>query len=118
MKKSKLFLFFALAAMTVMASSCVTSKKVRYLQDMPVEGMPLNESLEATISPFDEMRIYVLSNAGKEDELLKPFNALSGNLNQAWPVKAQKLLDGTSGKTFQKKPTWIDCLLFLFLVPT
>lgn len=83
MKKSKLFLFFAFAALAVMASSCVTSKKVRYLQDMPVEGMPLNESLEATISPFDEMRIYVLSNAGKEDELLKPFNALSGNLSQA-----------------------------------
>lgn len=82
MKKSKLFLFFALAAMTVLASSCVTSKKVRYLQDMPVEGMPLNESLEATVSPFDEMRIYVLSNAGKEDELLKPFNAMGGNLSQ------------------------------------
>ena len=82
MKKSKLFLYFAFAAMTVMASSCVTSKKVRYLQDMPVEGMSLNESLEATVSPFDEMRIYVLSNAGKEDELLKPFNAMGGNLSQ------------------------------------
>lgn len=66
-----------------MASSCVTSKKVRYLQDMPVDGMPLNESLEATISPFDELRIYVMSNTGKDDELIKPFNPMGGNLSQA-----------------------------------
>lgn len=70
-------------ALAVVSSSCVTSKKVRYLQDMPTAGMPLNENLEATIAPYDEMRIYVLSNTGKDDELIKPFNALSGNMNQA-----------------------------------
>ena len=31
---------------------------------------------KTTVSPFDELRILVLSNTGKDDELLKPFNAL------------------------------------------
>lgn len=83
MKIKRIIVFFALAFLVVLAStSCVTSKKVRYLQDMPMQGMPLNEALEATIAPFDEMRIYVLSNTGKDDELIKPFNALSGNMSQ------------------------------------
>lgn len=82
MKINKIIVFFVLAVFAVSSTSCVTSKKVRYLQDMPTAGMPLNESLEATIAPYDEMRIYVLSNTGKDDELIKPFNALSGNLNQ------------------------------------
>ena len=80
MNKSKLFLFFALVVLAMASTSCVTQKKVRYLQDMPIEGMPLNETLEATVAPFDELRIYVLSNTGKDDELIKPFNVLSGNM--------------------------------------
>ena len=76
MRISKIVVVLALAAMAVMSTSCVTSKKVRYLQDMPKEGMPLNEALEATVAPYDELRIMVLSNTGKDDELLKPFNAM------------------------------------------
>ena len=82
MKKSKLVLFLALVVMAMTTSSCVTAKKVRYLQDMPKEGMPINEYLEATVAPYDELRIYVLSNTGKSDELVKPFNVLGGSLNQ------------------------------------
>ena len=78
MKINKLFVFFALAALAMASSSCVTSKKVRYLQDMPKQGMPLNDVLEATVAPYDELRIQVLSNTGKDDELLKPFNAMQG----------------------------------------
>lgn len=78
MKTNKLVLLFFLVGLAVLSSSCVTSKKVRYLQDMPKEGMPINESLEATVAPYDELRINVLSNSGKDDELLKPFNALNG----------------------------------------
>ena len=74
MKTNKLILLFALVALAVVATSCVTSKKVRYLQDMPIQGMPLNEALEATVAPYDELRIYVLSNTGKDDELIRPFN--------------------------------------------
>lgn len=81
MKKNKITLFLAFVAMTIVSSSCVTTKKVRYLQDMPIEGMPLNESMEATVAPYDELRILVLSDNGKNDELLKPFNAIYSNVN-------------------------------------
>ena len=80
MNKSKKFFYLSMLLLTIASTSCVTQKKVRYLQDMPIEGMPINESLEATVAPYDELRIYVLSNTGKDDELIKPFNALSGNL--------------------------------------
>ena len=78
MKINKLIVFVALVALVASSTSCVTPKKVRYLQDMPKAGMPLNEALEATVAPYDELRIQVLSNTGKDDELLKPFNAMQG----------------------------------------
>lgn len=78
MKINRIVLFFALAVMAMASTSCVTAKKVRYLQDMPKAGMPLNEALEATVAPYDELRIQILSNTGKDDELLKPFNAMGG----------------------------------------
>ena len=76
MKINKLIVLFALVALAVASSSCVTAKKVRYLQDMPKQGLPINDNLEATVAPYDELRIQVLSNTGKDDELLKPFNAM------------------------------------------
>jgi polysaccharide export outer membrane protein len=80
MRISKMLIFLVLAVIAMTSTSCVTSKKVRYLQDMPKEGMPLNEALEATIAPYDELRIYVLSNTGKDDELIRPFNVIAGGL--------------------------------------
>ena len=77
MKINRIALYFLLVVLAVSASSCVTPKHVRYLQNMPKEGMPINETLEATVAPYDDLRIYVLSSSsGKDDELLKPFNAL------------------------------------------
>lgn len=76
MKTNKISLFFLMMVLAVVSTSCVTSKKVRYLQDMPIEGMPLTETMEATVSPYDELRINVVSSTGKEDELVKPFNAM------------------------------------------
>ena len=83
MKINKLFVIFALAALAMASSSCVTSKKVRYLQDMPKQGMPINDNLEATVAPYDELRIFVLSNTGKDDELIKPFNVMGGGAQGA-----------------------------------
>ena len=80
MYKKSLVLFLSLAAMVFMMSSCVTSRSIRYLQDMPKEGLPMNEALEATICPYDELRIRVYSDGGYEDELIKPFNVM-GNLS-------------------------------------
>lgn len=74
----KISFLLMLLVLVLATSSCVTTKKVRYLQDMPKAGMPLNEALEATVAPYDELRIQVLSNTGKDDELLKPFNAIQG----------------------------------------
>ena len=76
MKINKITLWFLLVVLAVCASSCVTPKNVRYLQDMPTYGMPINQALEATVAPYDELRILVLSSLGREDELLKPFNAI------------------------------------------
>ena len=77
MKTNKLTLILTLMVLAIISSSCVTSKKVRYLQDLPKDGMPLNDSLEATIAPYDELRIVVMSSiGGKDDELVKPFNAM------------------------------------------
>lgn len=88
MKTNKLILLFVLVALAVVATSCVTSKKVRYLQDMPIQGMPLNEALEATVAPYDELRIQVLSNTGKDDELIRPFNVYSTGLGNGYLVDA------------------------------
>ena len=81
MKTNKLTLLFVIMALAVCSTSCVTPKKVRYLQDMPTEGVPINKSFEATVAPYDELRISVLSNSVKDEELLKPFNALQ-SINQ------------------------------------
>lgn len=75
MKKSRLLLLFSIVLIVLMSTSCVTSKKVRYLRDMPTYGVPLNDKFEATIVPYDELRIYVLGD-GKNEELVKPFNVL------------------------------------------
>ena len=75
MKKFSVLLLLSFALFGLMMSSCVTSKKVRYLRDMPAYGVPLNDKFEATIAPYDELRIYVLSD-GKNEELVKPFNVL------------------------------------------
>lgn len=75
MKKFHVILLFSIAYLGLMTTSCVTSKKVRYLRDMPTYGVPLNDKFEATITPYDELRIYVLSD-GKNEELVKPFNVL------------------------------------------
>lgn len=75
MKKSKVLMLISLVMLALMSSSCVTSKKVRFLRDMPEYGVPLNDKFEATIAPYDELRIFVLGD-GKNEELVKPFNVL------------------------------------------
>lgn len=82
MNKSKM-VFLALVLLAIASTSCVTPKKVRYLQDMPREGMPLNEELVATVAPFDELMIHVYSNTGKDDELVKPFNVYGANVGSS-----------------------------------
>lgn len=76
MKTNKIIWFLALIVLASASSSCVTAKHVRYLQDMPIDGLPINKTLEATVAPFDELRIQVVTKSGQNEELLKPFNQL------------------------------------------
>lgn len=66
-----------------MASSCVSSRNVRYLSDMQKVGqVQLEGKFEARISPSDELRIFVLPNGdAEEQELIKPFNIYSNGSN-------------------------------------
>lgn len=73
---NRIVLYLSMVVLAMMAASCTTYKHVRYLQDMPKEGMPITENLEATVAPYDELRIFLVSNTGKDDELLKPFNSM------------------------------------------
>lgn len=67
-------LFFLLAVIAVLASSCVTSKEVSYLQNLHHnQTIPLNGNFEAVISPYDQLRITVVG-VGDEKELAEPFN--------------------------------------------
>lgn len=58
------------------------------MRDIPKEGIPLNENFEATIAPYDELRIYLMHNS-EDEKLLKPFNVMgdigtNGNVQQGY----------------------------------
>lgn len=79
MKSLKIMFFLAMSVF--MVSSCVSTRNVRYLQDMQELGeVDVDGKFEAKISPSDELRIYVLPNGDKEQrELIEPFNIYGGN---------------------------------------
>lgn len=79
MKPLKLFFVFSLVSLLV--SSCVTSKEVSYLQNLKHnQTIPLSENFEALISPNDQLRITVIG-VGDEKELAEPFNPFGGAQN-------------------------------------
>lgn len=62
------------------AASCVTTRKIVYLQDMKHETqIELEDRFEAVIAPYDELDIIISST---ENEMARPFNiygAISGS---------------------------------------
>lgn len=63
----------ALAALS--AASCVTTRKVAYLQDMEHETqIELENRFEAVIAPYDELQVIISTF---ESDLAKPFNIYS-----------------------------------------
>ena len=63
----------ALAALS--AASCVTTRKVAYLQDMKHETqIELENRFEAVIAPYDELQVIISTF---ESDLAKPFNIYS-----------------------------------------
>ena len=80
---------FVLSLMAVMTASCVTNRKVAYLQDMRHETqISLEDKFEAVISPYDELDVVVTSF---DNELAKPFN-IYGVAQQAVGTQTQSNL--------------------------
>ena len=68
-----------LALSCLAASSCVTTRKVAYLQDMKHETqIELENRFEAVVSPYDELEIVISTF---ESDLAKPFNIYSAAEN-------------------------------------
>ena len=66
---------FVLALAGLAAASCVTTRKVAYLQDMKHETqIELENRFEAVIAPYDELQVIISTF---DNELAKPFNIYS-----------------------------------------
>lgn len=69
------FIVIALAA--VSAVSCVTNRKIAYLQDMKHNTqIQLEDKFEAVISPYDELDVIITTF---DSELARPFNLRGSN---------------------------------------
>ena len=68
-----------LALVALSAVSCVTNRKIAYLQDMKhATQIELENRFEAVISPYDELDVIVTSF---DQELAQPFNLRSASSN-------------------------------------
>ena len=64
-----------LATLVALAASCVTTRKIAYLQDMRHQSqIGLENTFEAVISPYDELDIII---SCFDQDLAKPFNLYS-----------------------------------------
>lgn len=74
--KSRIFFFVFSLVILFSLDSCVSRKKVAYLQDLEETSQVILESkFEALISPSDELGIYITCNPSK---LAEPYNSQSG----------------------------------------
>lgn len=56
-------------------TGCVTPRRVNYLQDMTHGSqIEIENRFEATIAPYDELAITVISSSAHDKELAEPFN--------------------------------------------
>ena len=69
--------FIVIALTAVSAVSCVTNRKVAYLQDMKHNTqIELEDKFEAVICPYDELDVIITTF---DSELARPFNLRSAN---------------------------------------
>ena len=74
MKNKFVLGFILLITLMVTSTSCLTPKKLRFLQDMEEKReVELTQKFEAVISPADQLTIRVMSD-NFETELANPFN--------------------------------------------
>ena len=80
MEMKKIFrMGIVLALVTLSAVSCVTNRKIAYLQDMKhATQIELENKFEAVISPYDELDVIVSSF---DEKLAQPFNLRSQLVN-------------------------------------
>ena len=72
MKIQRIFRTALAIAMAAMAISCVTTRKIAYLQDMEHETqIELENRFEAVVAPYDELEVIISSY---DTEMAKPFN--------------------------------------------
>lgn len=72
MKNNFRHLFFVAICCSVLLSSCITPKRVNYLQDLEQGSLiELENKFEARISTYDELDIYI---SCMNQDLAKPFN--------------------------------------------
>ncbi len=65
-------------ALTVILSSCVSPRRINYLQDMtPATQIELENKFEAKVAPYDELSITV--TCPTEPNLAQPFNSIGTN---------------------------------------
>ena len=73
----RISIIIALAALS--AVSCVTTKRVAYLQDMHHGSqIELEDTFEAIIAPYDELDIVI---SCFDADLARPFNIRSSSIN-------------------------------------
>ena len=66
---------FVLGLLSILTASCVTNRKIAYLQDMKHNSqIELEDTFEAVISPYDELDVII---SCFDQELAKPFNIQS-----------------------------------------
>lgn len=69
--------FIVIALVAVSAVSCVTNRKIAYLQDMKHNTqIELEDKFEAVICPYDELDVIITAF---DSELARPFNIRSSN---------------------------------------
>ena len=77
MRAYKNIILGLVAVITLTATSCVTPRRVNYLQDMTQGSqIELENRFEARIAPYDELNITVVSPSSPE--LAEPFNMKQG----------------------------------------
>lgn len=80
MKKSMWKCVIWTIACLTSVSSCISPKKVLYLQDMDnTTQIELENKFEAVISPYDQLNIWV---SCYDEDLSRPFNVMNGNNTQ------------------------------------
>ena len=82
MHKNIIRTVLASIVLAILAASCVTSRRVNYLQDLTHGSqIQIENKFEARIAPYDELSINV-STASANKELVTPFQVNGANGNR------------------------------------